>query len=842
IGTTVTALLSLSDGQLATYNILRIYVSDNNPPEISSPITDVNFDEDSSLIGAFDLDDHFTDLETEDLNYSRHGNEFVFVVIDMNNTVEFYAVADWFGVERVTFRAEDELGALVEHTITVTVNPINDPPAFSNIPDQFCKVDFPKVLDLSPYVSDVDTPITSLIFTTDSSFVTVENHSLVFLYDTATKETVRITVRDEESQDNIIIEVTASNNIAPSISNIPKLVVKGGEVYLFSLWPYVNDPDDPLENIRVWTDSDFITVNADDNLLLQIDFPFEMTGDEEDVHVFFSDGQASNMTIIHIKITDENIPKRVTPLPNIFFHEDTVLTDAINLNDYFEHAQNYTYFGNANINITIEDGRVHLSAVADWSGTETITFRGTTGEAFAEDTIDIVVRPVNDPPTISQIPSYEKEVNEIWALNLLDYIHDIDTPNNLLTVSVDNPHVVLYSFNLYFQSSVETQDLIILTVSDDESSATAAFWVNVTARNNPPLYFGLLRTTHLMVGETWTVDLDEYFFDMDRDDLNFTCNNPNIVINPVTHEATWTPSKSDSTLEDVIFYASDGEATVESTPIDLVLEGEKSEPSPWESFWWVIPLCAVIISALLAFIMLTRRKEEEEEGYEIETDKAVQFLSTNGGNYIIKSETSDSAYKVFSGLMSIGFAGLCITTKQTESLVKRYNLHKAWLIKLTLTKETSINGEEEETKMVGMLALGDEERRDDQYIFSSNFNSIVNAIEEFLMSGENKMVLMDGLEYILGADEMIKYVGFIASIQAKLKLRNSCLLIPIDPRTLSEKEMSLLERETVNLGEILQNVEKGQDVEVETDVDEYIAESDAVEVEDEDSSKKWRLW
>jgi hypothetical protein len=145
-------------------------------------------------------------------------------------------------------------------------------------------------------------------------------------------------------------------------------------------------------------------------------------------------------------------------------------------------------------------------------------------------------------------------------------------------------------------------------------------------------------------------------------------------------------------------------------------------------------------------------------------------------------------------------------------LVKQYNLGKAWIIKLTLTKERGVDGQQEETRMVGMLALGDEDRRDDKYIFSSNFNSIVNAIEEFLLGGENKMVLMDGLEYILGADEMIKYVGFISSLREKLKMNNSCLLIPIDPKTLSDKEMSLLERETVNLGEILHKAGKLEDI------------------------------
>ncbi len=85
----------------------------------------------------------------------------------------------------------------------------------------------------------------------------------------------------------------------------------------------------------------------------------------------------------------------------------------------------------------------------------------------------------------------------------------------------------------------------------------------------------------------------------------------------------------------------------------------------------------------------------------------------------------------------------------------------------------------------------------------------METIEEFLTTGENKVVLLDGLEYILGGEELIMYIGFIASLRERMKDRNSCLLIPVDPKTLSEKELGLLERETIELGRALQEQPKG---------------------------------
>ena len=84
----------------------------------------------------------------------------------------------------------------------------------------------------------------------------------------------------------------------------------------------------------------------------------------------------------------------------------------------------------------------------------------------------------------------------------------------------------------------------------------------------------------------------------------------------------------------------------------------------------------------------------------------------------------------------------------------------------------------------------------------------METIEEFLTTGEKKVVLLDGLEYILGGEELIMYIGFIASLRERMKDRNSCLLIPVDPKTLSEKELGLLERETIELGKALQELPK----------------------------------
>ena len=195
----------------------------------------------------------------------------------------------------------------------------------------------------------------------------------------------------------------------------------------------------------------------------------------------------------------------------------------------------------------------------------------------------------------------------------------------------------------------------------------------------------------------------------------------------------------------------------------------------------------------------------------MDVDKAVAFLASNGGNYLIKSKTLDNAYNVFSGLMRSGFDGLCLTTKQPGPLMEQYDIGNAWIMKLGLRDEKDLEVEKEETEIIGLLALGDGEGEDRKYIFSSNLDRIVETVEDFLTRGEDKVVLLDGLEYILVGEELLKYIYFIASLRVKLKERNSCLLLPIDPKTLSERELRLLERETMDLDRALQEQSEERD-------------------------------
>jgi len=113
---------------------MTVYLVINHPPEyVPGSMTDVYFDEDSSVSDVFNLNDCFTDRD--DITFSVSGNSMISVTINPNGSVDFASlVSDWAGSESVTFRATDEHGAFAEHTILVTVLNVNDPPEITSTP------------------------------------------------------------------------------------------------------------------------------------------------------------------------------------------------------------------------------------------------------------------------------------------------------------------------------------------------------------------------------------------------------------------------------------------------------------------------------------------------------------------------------------------------------------------------------------------------------------------------------------------------------------------------------------------------------------------------------------
>ena len=159
--------LILSDGspQKDTLNI-QIWATQDTPPDLITPLPDVEIEEGQMNYEAFDLDDYFEDLDGDVLYFSK-GYEYVEIeILTGTNLVLISSPSEWSGQTNAVFTAQDPTGAIRIDTIVITVTSVPDPPAILEMEDIHVHYDVMRSIDLRLYVSDPDNDLEELTITT----------------------------------------------------------------------------------------------------------------------------------------------------------------------------------------------------------------------------------------------------------------------------------------------------------------------------------------------------------------------------------------------------------------------------------------------------------------------------------------------------------------------------------------------------------------------------------------------------------------------------------------------------------------------------------------------------
>jgi len=171
-----------------------------------SPLPDIVFLEDEPKKNAIDLDNYFLDIDGDVLYYTT-GNTYIIISINNDHTVDLSSPLNWFGVETVYFRATDPSGALQQDLVTITVLPVNDAPLLLPIPTQYGNETERWVLDLEPFISDVDNNISELEISVDNEFIVVSGKTLIFLGSKDLPGQVEVSVSDGEFRTSQKIDI-----------------------------------------------------------------------------------------------------------------------------------------------------------------------------------------------------------------------------------------------------------------------------------------------------------------------------------------------------------------------------------------------------------------------------------------------------------------------------------------------------------------------------------------------------------------------------------------------------------------------------------------------------------
>lgn len=298
-------------------------------------------------------------------------------------------------------------------------------------------------------------------------------------------------------EDTILVTVIPAND-PPILQATPPYVVHYDAPYLFDLLPYVSDPDNTITQLTITTSLPEISVQGTVMTMLfprlrgVLVAPYTLP-----LTIFVSDGIDTAFRVTTVTVGDDYPPelRNGTQLPDVTYFEDETLPNAFDLDDYFIDADSGTIFyfsGPIDVQVTIDAfaHTVSFSSQANWFGSELVTFRATDDRgAYAEDTIKVTVRPVNDAPYFLPL-SPVQSAGRTFFFNIRDYVDDVDNNKSDLQISSASGYVTIQAFLLVFTYPEGVfEDQIDLTVSDGTATGSGSLRIEI---ERPNLFLALL--------------------------------------------------------------------------------------------------------------------------------------------------------------------------------------------------------------------------------------------------------------------------------------------------------------------------------------------------------------
>ncbi len=496
-------------------NIVNITVSGdaNEPPVLTSPVSPVNFSEDSNT--TFDLicspgtGESATQNCTNyvyDSSYSSYDSNVSVTVNSTNGTVSLNASADWFGTTYIKFQVNDN-GTPVQTddlVILINVTSVNDLPVMNYSAGTFNQTQIEDygnwTLNLSVFETDVDSEDEGTNLTWDIGNI---NTSLINATLNTTTDIITFTTVANANGENLLtINLTDSNNGTTngtlwvnitSVNDVPSINATIGP---FNLW-----------------DNSSVTI-------------FDLTGNADDDN----DSDTSNL-----------------------------VWDVVN-----ENSSLWTYAGTGT-GQTIQFIPNQVVGVNNVTNNVTIVV---TDPNNANDTVyvNITIKPVNDAPsTISdtgRTPTNNSNQTSATNLFTLDWVNSTDFENQTLTYYIFfenttspslNGTSSISEYNVSNLADNTTYYWNVITSDSVKNSSASTTWQFTTDFDNIPNITVYEPSTNLTISENQTLEFNATIYDSDGNNMtyNWTIDGvQNLTATTSTNNATitfnYTPSFSDS--------------------------------------------------------------------------------------------------------------------------------------------------------------------------------------------------------------------------------------------------------------------------------------------------------
>lgn len=547
-----TALITVtvSDGTAMTATTFNVNVVAVNDPPVLNAIANVAIAEDAALqtvnlagigSGAANEGQALT-VTAVSSNPSLIPNpSVVYTSPQATGSLTFTPVANASGIATITVTVDDgqATNRTFSRTFTVTVNPGNDPPTISNIPNFSTGEDTPASMQFT--VGDIDTNVSALTLTASSANTALLANTNILLHGSGTlrtltviptlnqfgTSTVTVTVSDgvATANDTFVLTVIGTND-PPTLDPIPDVYVNQGSATTnITLTGITTGAANETQTLTL---SNSFTVD-----LFQTDPTITYTSPNPTATLSFRTGsgapgtsvvtvvvrEATNINNttsqsfrVYVKPTANSNAPTISTITNRTTLEDTpinipfviadsqtpadlLVVSALSTNVTLLSSNSFAFSG------TSSNRTLTITPNTNQSGSATVTV-SVTDTNFGGRTSNFVltVTAVNDLPTISNIPG--QTIDEDTSSGPVPFtIGDVETPAGGLTLSAlsSNPTLVPVA-NIRLGGSgadravivtpatnqAGTATISVIVTDGNAGSTTNTFMVTVNPVNDPP--------------------------------------------------------------------------------------------------------------------------------------------------------------------------------------------------------------------------------------------------------------------------------------------------------------------------------------------------------------------
>ena len=158
-----------------------------------------------------------------------------------------------------------------------------------------------------------------------------------------------------------------------------------------------------------------------------------------------------------------------------------------------------------------------------------------------------------------------------------------------------------------------------------------------------------------------------------------------------------------------------------------------------------------------------------ESGMENAKQSAKMYDLHKGFAYLVRETKPKKSFEVFVDQVTHNIQGLCVTRQHPSTIRKEWQLDKTPIIWLS--------------NQLGKV-----------YINPTNIGILSDTIIRFVEKSGDSVVLIDGVEFLIVNNDFEKVLRMIHHVTEAVMENKSRLIVSVDPRTLSVRELALLER------------------------------------------------